>query len=415
MRERESDFNAVLKLFEFEKELGDVSASLQGLERGTLNINKYKLAREGYYDIKVFRRGEEIIKEIKKHLDSNKFTYIEYGYDYEVDIIYSWLSYLESEIDLRCVNSYPFKRCDVFNARKYRDFIEDLEKAGIKCGFIEEDEKTVSFVKVLESFRNCLHTLGIEMSKVIGASKELEDITMGICRVVRLGDKKDEAMEICKTFAENVIKNTEYYDYHDRDVQTGIIYGDEVQFKIGGAASHASILNLKKGEFRYEDHHDIRLYAVREVLENMGLSCWFSGRSLVCEGVDFEKGKKIAKLLAYLPSLDIYIDEIVQDYVDGLMEVCVEKCVEKYGNELKKECEEEGYTGPFVDVCIRERCSEDICAQELMEEAESELKIISAAALEGAVEEKDWSYLDVVEYIRTEIDSIIEAKRIEEV
>ena len=415
MRNRVSEFDVIVKLFDFEKRLGEISAGLQGLERDKLDVDKYELAKKGYYDLRVFREGEEILKEIKNYLDENLRIFDEYNYSYEVNILDSWVSYLKGEIDIKCVNRYPFKYCDAFDGKSYRRFIELLNKAGIKCGFIEEGEREVSFVKVLESFRNCLHTLAIEMSKTIGESKELEEETKGVCRVVRLGDKKDEAIEICKTFAENVAKNIEYYDYRDAGEQRGVIYGDEVQFKIGGAVGHASILNLKEGEFRYEDHHEVRLHAVRKVLEDMGLSCSVNSGTLVCKGVDFEKGKKIAKLLAYLPSLDIYIDEIVQDYVDGLKEVCVEKCVKKYGDELKKKCEEEGYTGPFVDVCIRERCSDVICAQELTEEAEGELKIISAEALEGAVEEKDWSYLDVVEYIRTEIDSIIEAKRIEEV
>jgi len=391
------DEKFVSNLFRFEENLRNTTSKLQGYRKGKIDVKLYELAKEGYYDSKIFKKAKNVLNKVKKSLCNNFRNFDNFrihGFEKEGKILCEWLDYLESEINVKCSEGYPFTYCYKFNAQPYKKFISELREKGLNCGFIEKDENEVSFVKVLDSFTNCLHTLAIKMSENVNIAKDLEDETGGICRVISFGDKRDKAVTLCKIFADNVMKNNDSYYSTDKNNQEGVIIGNKVEFKIGCGVGHASRINLDDNSFEYYDFYEARLDAVKEALERLGLSCEKGINHIVCKEVDFEKAKKIARLLAFLPSLDIYMKNAVYSYVNKHIEPCIDECIDRYKDKLKKECEKEGLSH-ILDACMRDKCWR-ICESSLSKEGSEKIKKISVEALEKVIKDENITYKEVI-------------------
>ena len=402
------DEEFVSELLKLDEDLRNITTKLQGYRDGKIDISLYELAREGYYDAKVFRKAKKMLDKVKEKVCYNLKglkTFDAHGFKDENEILCRYLNFLRSEIDVKCYESYPFIYCDKFNAQIYKDLIRELREKGTKCGFIREDEEKVSFIKALDSFTNCLHTIMLKMAENVNIAKDLEDETSGICKVVRFGDKKDETVTLCKIFAKNVLKNTDTYYPVDRNRQEGFIMGNAVSFKVGGEAIHTSKIDLDKKTFIYYDFYDERIDAVKKVLEEeLGLSCdkiqddpHLPYSYLLCKDVDFEKAKKIARFLAFLPSFDQYIKRAIYKCASKLITPCIDECIEKNRDRLIEECKKKGLYH------LLEEYMRDICWRECMPTVEAEatkkVREISVEALKYVIKNEDARYEDILKIL----------------
>jgi len=395
----------VRTLLKAEETLRELNSRLQGITERGLDKETYELSKQGYYDLRTFRQILEELERTELYLDDVES---EYGVYEEGNILESWAEDIRSASNVFCYRQYPWMVCDLFPARTFKHHQDALRERGITCGFIQEDEDRVSFVKAVDSFTNCLHTLALEIAKKIEQASEIKEETGGICTVVELPES-NVPVEVCRTYAEWVHENMDdYYHSGDRGKQEGYIYRSKVQFRIGGAPGHTAELDLEDMEFRYYDHNGYRSRALRAAIEDeMGLSCEGWGTDFTCKLRSERDAIEIARLLAFVPSIDIAIE----DSAAGLKSECIHNCYDECyydGEEIEEECkdtceaecEEEEDREMCMEYCVK-ACKERACWNDCESECEEETYDVEECAYEGfkAVIRGEADYRDLIDYI----------------
>jgi len=394
-----------------EEELRTLYSELQGITPYGVDKDVYELSRMGYYDLRKFN-------ELVDMLDATELMLIDTKYDYDYDrvsegsdVLLDWLYELIKQPEIFCARRYPYMICEEMPTGKYIELQNKMREIGINCGLLTEDEREASFVRIVDSFTNCLHSLGLELAEYESKFEELTQETNEVCSLVE--EPKSEALiEACKVFAHYVEENEECYHSMDRRHQKGYIYENKIQFDIGGQVGHKAEIDLSKGVFRYYEPDRKRGRAVTTAIENeLGLVCeqvYYD--EYVCRDVTEDKVVELARLLAFIPSLDIYMDAAVTqykhdvcepecedecvtegEYHDTCVEICEDSC--KIDSEEDEECMSE-----CVLDCVHRACRDD-CERYCDESAEDEILNRTVDTLEEVLRHDIDYYCDALNYI----------------
>jgi len=403
-------------ILEQEETFRTLYSELQGFTHGEINKEVYELAKAGYYDLRKFRELLEELQETKELLEEVKYEYSRYDRISDAtDTLLEWLDEIKREVDVFCARRYPYMICKEFPTKEHIEFQNEMRSYGFTCGLITEGESEASFVRVIDSFTNCLHTLGLKLAEFEEKSEELEEETNGICRLIQ-EPENPILVEACRTFAHYVENNKHGYIHADIDKQRGYIYRNKIQFDVGGQAGHRAEIDLEDGVFRYYDPHDIRPYVIISAIESvLGLSCEHGyGDEFVCKGVREEHVEDLARLLAFVPSIDIHLNETVCNLKYECIDDCREECFEENEdcknmcNEVcEDECEdykdnEEEYEecmSDCYDDCM-DRCCYDFCYDDCKYQAEEEVEENAIRAYELLLEGEIDYYDDLLACFR---------------
>ncbi|MHC1625106.1 MAG: hypothetical protein ACXQS2_03830 [Methermicoccaceae archaeon] len=387
------------EILELEEELRNLNSELQGITPRGIDQETYQLSREGYYNIRTFRKLIETLDDAEDLLDDVYFEYDEVDAIRRAsDTLIDWLSEIKKNVNVFCDRKYPHVICDEFPTWKFKKFQEKVRDEGITCGLIGEDEDEASFIRVVDSFTNCLHSLGLELAKLNELSSELASKTGGICIPVDTSPN-EVLIEACEKFAEYVDENSGCYKSFDVGRQKGYVFRDKIQFEIGGQEGHRAEIDLREGVFRYYDEVDLRANTLAKVLsEAFGLECRGGGyNEYICTGVKEEHVPEIARLLAFIPSLDLYMRDYVEDYIERHLPECERECVEsntEYLESCRKSCERDcksgnefvvSYYGKDYNICVTKcttECVESKCYHDCWEKEESKAEDIVSESVE---------------------------------
>jgi len=395
-----------------EERFRELYSELQGITPEGINQDIYELSREGYYDLRKFRELVEELKDTERLLMDVK---IEYSRNEPIintaDILLDWLDELERQIDIFCARHYPYMICKEFPTDAYLDFQDEIREEGIMCGLLTREDVSASFVRVVDSFTNCLHSLGLKIAEIQSKSEELEKQTHGVCVLIE-EPENPLLIEACRTFADYVDYNKGSYAMMDIGKQKGYIYRDKIQFDVGGQAGHRAEIDLRDKTFRYFDPHSIRPYAVTYAIEEvLGMECESYYDEYTCKPIrNDDQVLELARLLAFIPSVDIWLNDMIGDYkwdhcmpecrsdceaegycLDDCDSVCSEDC---RGEENYEECYEE-----CMSDCV-DRCCYDYCNDPCEEDARDAVSDRASDAFVEILKHNIDYYDDMLDYIR---------------